>query len=68
MPRALSNTTWSPMVMRPLVGVSRPAIMRRVVVLPQPEGPSRVTKELSCDDQVQVLHRVELAPALGDVF
>ena len=41
------SQTWSPMVMRPLVGVSRPAIMRRVVVLPQPEGPSRVTKALS---------------------
>ena len=46
MPRSESKTTWSPMVMRPLVGVSSPAIMRRVVVLPQPEGPSRVTKEL----------------------
>src|SRR4051812_9714692 len=27
--------------MRPEVGVSKPAIMRRTVVLPQPEGPSR---------------------------
>ena len=47
MPSWLSKTTWSPMVMRPLVGVSSPAIIRRVVVLPQPEGPSSVTKELS---------------------
>ena len=47
MPFSLSNTTRSPMVMRPLVGVSRPAIMRSVVVLPQPEGPSSVTKALS---------------------
>ena len=46
-PKALSKTTLSPMVMRPLVGVSKPAIIRRVVVLPQPEGPSRVTKALS---------------------
>src|SRR5947209_16727214 len=31
------------MVMLPRVGSSRPAIMRRMVVLPQPEGPSSVT-------------------------
>ena len=47
MPMSLSNTTRSPIVMRPLVGVSRPAIILSVVVLPQPEGPSRVTKALS---------------------
>ena len=35
------------MVIRPTVGVSRPAIMRKTVVLPQPEGPSMVTKALS---------------------
>src|SRR6266508_439306 len=29
---------------RPSVGVSRPATIRRVVVLPQPEGPSRAKK------------------------
>src|SRR5919109_5477810 len=29
--------------MSPAVGYSRPAIMRRVVVLPQPEGPSKHT-------------------------
>ena len=27
----------------PVVGSSKPAIMRRVVVLPHPDGPSRVT-------------------------
>ena len=27
----------------PLVGVSKPAIIRSVVVLPQPEGPKKVT-------------------------
>ena len=27
----------------PLVGVSKPAIILKVVVLPQPEGPSKVT-------------------------
>ena len=47
MPSSLSKTTWSPMVMRPEVGVSRPAIIRSVVVFPQPEGPSSVTNALS---------------------
>ena len=30
--------------MLPLLTPSKPAIMRRVVVLPQPEGPSNVTR------------------------
>ena len=35
-------TTDSPPIwISPEVGVSWPAIMRRIVVLPQPEGPSR---------------------------
>src|SRR5216684_965335 len=37
-------TSSPPSMMRPDVGSSRPAIMRRVVVLPQPEGPSRQKK------------------------
>ena len=35
-----SVTTRSPMVISPLVTSSRPAIMRRIVVLPQPDGPT----------------------------
>ena len=38
-----SVTSSPPIRMRPAVGISRPAIMRRVVVLPQPDGPSSVT-------------------------
>ena len=41
-----SNTTLSPIVILPSVGVSRPAIILRMVVLPQPEGPSNVMNEL----------------------
>ncbi len=37
---APSSTTTSPMVMRPPLMRSRPATMRSVVVLPQPDGPS----------------------------
>ncbi len=32
-----------PMLTRPAVGCSRPAMQRSVVVLPQPEGPSNTT-------------------------
>ena len=38
-----SVTSWPPIRMRPLDGSSSPAISRRVVVLPQPDGPSNVT-------------------------
>src|ERR1043165_4953942 len=37
----LNVTSSSPRKICPEVGSSRPAIMRKVVVLPQPEGPSR---------------------------
>src|SRR5262245_39499385 len=43
----LKATSSPPSRMRPEVGNSRPAIMRKVVVLPQPEGPSRQKKEPS---------------------
>src|SRR5258706_3276032 len=38
----LSVTSRAPIQTRPLVGCWKPAIIRRVVVLPQPDGPSRV--------------------------
>src|SRR3954451_8718189 len=37
--------SFPPRVMVPEVGVSRPATIRSVVVLPQPEGPSSAKKE-----------------------
>ena len=42
MPRSLSNSGRPSTVMRPVSGVSRPAMQRKVVVLPQPDGPSSV--------------------------
>ena len=42
-PRSGSDTTRPPIEMRPPVGCSRPATQRKVVVLPQPDGPSRTT-------------------------
>src|SRR6266852_6037234 len=43
----LKVTSSPPSRMRPEVGSSRPAIMRSVVVLPQPEGPKRQKKSPS---------------------
>src|SRR5215471_9494223 len=43
MPRAGEDTTLPPMAISPPVGCSRPATQRKVVVLPQPDGPSSTT-------------------------
>src|SRR5665213_1869569 len=43
MPCAGDDTTRPAMLIVPAVGCSRPATQRKVVVLPQPEGPSRTT-------------------------
>src|SRR6266566_4075557 len=43
MPRAGDDTTRPAMLISPSVGCSSPATQRKVVVLPQPEGPSRTT-------------------------
>src|SRR5712691_3401364 len=42
-PLAGAETTRPAMLMLPAVGCSRPATHRKVVVLPQPEGPSSTT-------------------------
>src|SRR6188768_1753149 len=42
-----SLTTRSPIEISPAVISSRPAIMRRVVVLPQPDGPTKTMNSLS---------------------
>src|SRR3712207_5501505 len=44
---ARSFTTVSPIMIWPEVMVSSPAIMRSVVVLPQPEGPTKTMNSLS---------------------
>src|SRR6184192_1424343 len=43
MPRAGDDTRCPAMLISPEVGCSRPATQRKVVVLPQPEGPRRTT-------------------------
>ena len=44
---ARSLTTWPSMEMSPEVIASSPAIIRSVVVLPQPDGPTKTTNSLS---------------------
>src|SRR5258708_43122 len=43
MPRAGDDTRYPAMLISPEVGCSRPATQRKVVVLPQPDGPSSTT-------------------------
>ena len=38
---------------------SRPAIIRSVVVLPQPDGPTKTTNSLVADVEVHVLHGMD---------
>src|SRR5512146_995539 len=42
-PRSGDDTSRPPMLISPDVGCSRPATQRKVVVLPQPDGPSSTT-------------------------
>ena len=52
--------------MSPSSIVSRPAMARSVVVLPQPDWPSRTMNSLSVDRQVQVLDDLDGAEELLD--
>ena len=49
------------MKMRPAVGSWKPAIMRRVVVLPQPDGPSSVSSSPGRTSRRDVVHGSDLA-------
>ena len=51
----------------PEVGSSSPAIMRSVVVLPQPEGPSSMKNSPSSTVKVDALHRGEAPEFLAQV-
>ena len=60
--------TWPSISIVPEVGGMKPAIMRSVVVLPQPDGPSSDTNSPARQLQREVLHRLEVAVALADVL
>src|SRR6187402_19379 len=60
----LKLTSSSPRKIWPEVGSSSPAIMRSVVVLPQPEGPSRQKNSPSFTVKVESFTAVNSAKAL----
>ena len=53
---------------RPSVGRSNPAIIRRQVVLPEPEGPSREKNSPCAHVQADAVHRDDVAEALDHVL
>src|SRR5882672_9812990 len=60
----LKVTSSAPRKMRPEVGNSNPAIMRKVVVLPQPDGPSRQKNSPSRTVKVESCTATKSAKAL----
>ena len=52
----------------PEVGVSRPAMRRSVVLLPQPDGPSSTTNEPGGAEKCDAVEGTDFAPVLGDSF
>src|SRR3954467_9505823 len=63
-PARAKLTSLPPRKIWPEVGSSRPAIMRSVVVLPQPDGPSRQKKSPSGTVKVESSTAVKSAKAL----
>ena len=63
-----SLTSWSPMKILPSETSSRPAIIRRVVVLPQPDGPTMHNEFLVLDLQIDALDRLNIVEKLGNVL
>ena len=52
-------------MMAPSLGFSSPAMQASAVLLPQPEGPSRVRNSPSGDRDVEAVHRHDVAEPLG---
>ena len=64
---ARSFTTRSPIMTVPLVTSSRPAIMRREVVFPQPDGSDEDEELLVLDVEREVVHGDDVPELLPDV-
>ena len=58
--------SWPSIRMRPASGVSKPAIMRSRVVLPQPEPPSRANSSPRAISRSTPIDRDDRAEALAD--
>ena len=63
----MPSIDWPSTEIKPLVGLSKPAIMRNSVVLPQPDGPSSEKNSPSLDGQRGIVQRLERTVAAGDV-
>ena len=59
--------SWPSTSISPPLGVVKPAIIIRVVVLPEPDGPSNVTNSPATDLQVDPVHRDRAAEGLAQV-
>jgi hypothetical protein len=59
---------WPAMMTSPDVARSSPAIIRSVVVLPQPDGPSRHSTSPASYRQVGIADRDEVSEPLGRLF
>ena len=59
--------TWPSISIVPALGGMKPAIMRKVVVLPQPDGPEQRHELARLQLQREVVDRLEVAEALADV-
>ena len=64
-PAAASLTTRPPITIVPVSLRSSPATMRKVVVLPQPEGPSSVTNSPCSIDEVDAVDRLHARRSAG---
>ena len=63
-----SAMSWPSIRIRPEVGVSNPASMRRSVVLPQPDGPKQREELALVDVEADIVDRVDVAILLDDVL
>ena len=61
-------TSWPSSRTRPLVGSSKPAIMRSVVVLPDPDGPSIEKNSPSTHVEVDAVDGDDVAETLLDLL
>ena len=61
----VTSVPWSSI--RPEVGCSKPPIIRRVVVLPQPDGPEEAEELALHDLEVDVVDRERVAVRLRDL-
>ena len=66
-PSGTLRTAWSSKVTSPRLGLSRPAMVRSRVVLPQPDGPTMATNSPSAHGERHRADRLDAGALLADV-